>query len=855
MNAERDILVKRLLEAGFDSRRFLKVDVEKKAFETNFQDRLYTPEELDQQGVTRYGICGKDGLVLIDTDKREMADIIEKILPPTFQASSPRRKLPHFYFAVEGDDVPNKTLHLPNDEDGSGEIRALNEYLVAPGTVIRFKDLETEQETTGTYKVLKDRPIAKMCTTDFLKAIEPYLGSDKRQPITFEQMRDGVPQGIRHAQGIKYACFLIGIQKFDAATALSEMKRWNTKNRPPMEEADLERMVANALGYVQTSEGKEVFHIKTDLPEKEDKEKSKRQIVKDSGLLDNGCFESVYVDGKPFFLVKNSENFKVMESLEIDGETVCPKEEKHIPYEPYGVFQGNVPDREALYWKVRNEFDLFIDVESIWKDVLAACTLLTYHQEKLQTTPYLFLYGDNESGKSTILQILNCLAYRPMFGVTVPSADLYGYLETSDSIGCILEDEIQGIHKDLDKTKIYKSGYKQGAVVPRTILTQFERLIKYFRTFCFKACASEQISPIKGFNERFLFIPMVEGTPQKEWADISKEDLARLRELRSMLLKWRMLSRNWDLPEVKLIVKGRLKELWKPILQITSGLTAFDGLFKFVEDQRTERVSTKQNTLEGHIVKTVVDLFNESKEPLDYIPFQTIWNELRFDLDGKIDDRKPHVMDTSEFFEVSKNKIGYRLREVLSGKSKPVREKDSEGKDVIVKAYVFDQVKLRRIARKYGFEFVTKLPSVPSSEGVKPLERLGSDREMNVKDHAEGDPKQAYTPQELGKLSNLVTEPSKSENLVTEQDKNHALVKGACDVLNGPPEPTSEISEVERTCGKCLLWHKPGCTFPDAEYSCVAPTNRHAIDCRDFMGKTGNHALARGAAKILNGES
>lgn len=256
MNAERDILVKRLHEAGFDSRRFLKVNAEKAAFETNFQDRLYTPEELDRQGVTRYGICGKDGLVLVDTDKRGMADIIRKILPATFEATSPRRKLPHFYYAVEGGEVANKTLHLPNDEDGSGEIRAQNEYLVAPGTVIRFKDLVTGQETTGTYKVLNDRPISKLNYADFMKAVEPFLGKDKRQKITFEQMREGVPQGIRHKQGIKYANFLVGVQQFDYATALHAMREWNKLNRPPMDDDDLERMVDDALGYVATNSPK-----------------------------------------------------------------------------------------------------------------------------------------------------------------------------------------------------------------------------------------------------------------------------------------------------------------------------------------------------------------------------------------------------------------------------------------------------------------------------------------------------------------------------------------------------------------------------------------------------------------------
>ena len=764
MNAERDILVKRLLDAGFDSRRFLKVNAEKKAFETNFQDHLYTPEELDQQGVTRFGICGKDGLVLIDTDKRGMADIIEKILPETFEATSPRRKLPHFYYAVEGGTIANKTLHLPDDEDGSGEIRAQNEYLVAPGTVIRFKDLETGQETTGTYKVLKDRPIAKVSYSEFMRAVEPFLGKDARQPITFEQMRDGVPEGIRHAQGIKYACFLVGVQKFDAATALSEMKRWNLKNRPPMDAADLERMVANALGYVQNSVGKETFHVKAECPGKEGRDRSKRQIVKDSGVTADGCFEAVYVDGKPRFLVKNSEAFKIMESLEIDDETIFPKEERHIPYEAYGVFQGNVPSREDLYWKIRDEYDLFIDVEPIWKDVLTTCTLLTYQQEKLQTVAYLYPYGDNESGKTTILNVMRSLCYRPMFGITIPPADLFGYLEDSDSIPCILEDEIQGIDQDTDKIKIYKSGYKAGAVVPRMLLTERERIIKYYRTFCFKVCAAEQIPQVKGFRERFIEIPMVEGCPRKEWTDITKEDIERFHNLRNMLLKWRMLSRNWELPEIDLPIKGRLKELWKPILQIAHGLTAYQNLFKFVDDQRNERLSTRQNTLEGHIVKTVVGIYNESEKPLDYIPFQTIWTELGLDLDGKLDDKKPHMMDTSEFFQVSKNKIGYRLREVLSGKSKPIREKDSEGNNIVVKAYVFDPEKLRRIAKKYSYEFVTKLLTVPSSEGVKASKSMDTEQQNHVENTS-------HTPLELDKVSNSVTEPSKEpstpENSVT----------------------------------------------------------------------------------------
>lgn len=519
-------------------------------------------------------------------------------------------------------------------------------------------------------------------------------------------------------------------------------------------------------------------------PARKAKDKKKKQL-KDSGTTADGSFEAVYHNAKPCFLVRNSENFSIVESVEVSGEVFYPKEQKNIPYEAYGFYEGAVPSREDLFWQVRAEFETFIDVESIWKEVLSAFVLLSYQQEKLQTVPYLFLYGDNESGKSTVLQLLKWLSYRPLYGITINAPDVYGYLEDMDTAGVVLEDEIQGIHKDIDKIKIYKAGYKKGAVVPRTLMTQNDRILKFYRVFSLKACASEQLPSVKGFRERFLEIPMVEGYPQKEWTDVTKEDLKELHDLRNTLLKWKMLSKEWELPDVKLDVKGRVKELWKPILQIASGLTVYDSLFKFVEQQRKERLSVKQDTLEGKIVKVVTELFNESKDGSLIIPFPIIWCRLREELDGKIDDKKPNVMDTSEFFQVTKNKVGYRLREILSGRSKPIRQKDSEGNDVVVKAYEFDLDKLRRVAKKYGFSFVTKLPSLPSSSGVQAPESMES-REKTDGDNVE---KEAHTPQELGSLSYSVTdekEPSeasissknsKYKNTVGEKDSNSVTIQ------------------------------------------------------------------------------
>jgi len=497
--------------------------------------------------------------------------------------------------------------------------------------------------------------------------------------------------------------------------------------------------------------------------------KTRKKLLKDSGYTGSGCFEAIYHNEKPAFLLRNSENFNIAESIEIGEETFFPKEAKNIPYAPYGYFEGQVPSPEDLFWKIKDEFQIFIDLENIWREVLSSCVLLSYQQEKSQTVPYIFLFGDNESGKSTILQLLKLLCYRPMYGVTIPAADIYGYLEDSDSIGCTLEDEVQGIQKDTDKIKIYKAGYKQGAVVPRTVITSFDRIIKYYRVFCFKACASEQIPQVKGFRERFIEISMVEGFPEKEWTDVTKEDFNRLHNLRNVLLKWRMLTREQDLPNVEVGMKGRLKELWKPLLQITHGLTVYNNLSRFVEDLKKERLSVKQDTLEGNIVKVVTSIFNESRDNAPMIPFQTIWTNMTEELGGKIDENKPHAMETSEFFRVTKNKVGYRLREVLCGKSKTIREKDAT-----VKAYEFNLEKLGRIAKKYGFELVTKLPTLPSSKGVQAPAGI----EKEVEKYVEKDP---HTPVELSNVSNLVTGTSESKLAI----KDIALKTAKLERLSG----------------------------------------------------------------------
>ena len=297
---EKTTLINRLEEANLLTRRFLKVDAEKKAFEKEWQLNLYSPEELEHY--PRWGIAGGDGLVPLEADKPEMVEILRTVLPQTLEVITPRRQLPHLFYKVTDGEVPNKVLHLPDDPQGAGEIRSQNQYFVAAGTTINFNDLETGEPRTGTYKILHDRPIAEISFADFMTAVTPYLGRDSSQRITGEIMDNGAEKGTRHAYGIKYASRLIRFEKLDPVATLDVMKRWNQKCNPPMNENDLERMIKKAIGYSQNDPTKD-----------ENTGTTKKEQIKYINRTGN-YFTINKVTGKPVFVTKLLGDFLLTEN-------------------------------------------------------------------------------------------------------------------------------------------------------------------------------------------------------------------------------------------------------------------------------------------------------------------------------------------------------------------------------------------------------------------------------------------------------------------------------------------------------------------------------------------------------------
>ena len=443
----------------------------------------------------------------------------------------------------------------------------------------------------------------------------------------------------------------------------------------------------------------------------------------------------VYREGfeeRPAFLVYSLKlgGFTIEDYLIIGQERVKPTPPSKYPYSPY-VFDFNderkAPDPKMLFEEVLEEFRRFVDVEDEIRVLMASTVMLSYVQEFFETVPYLHLLGDNESGKTHTLQLFAALCYRPLYGVSIPSADLYTFLGSDGHIPTIIEDEIQGVERDSEKAKIWKVGYKRGAKVPRIMIKpNGEREIEYYPAYCLKISAGEKLIQLKGLAERFITVNMVEGDPESD--EYTREDYERFQKLRRKLLLWRMellIDSTWP-PSLEIPwLKKRMKELYKPLLVVASVHPAYyQVLEKFVEAKVEEKNEIKRNSLEGFLTKIVASLIKEKKS--NEIPFLDIWSRIKFELDVEESPSRPDRLETDAYGVLTKQKVGRRLREALGSR---VQRRWEEGRATVI--HIFDLRRLEKCIKRYRLtdlidltDFLRDIVEEEAAEnGVKGLEK------------------------------------------------------------------------------------------------------------------------------------
>jgi len=371
--------------------------------------------------------------------------------------------------------------------------------------------------------------------------------------------------------------------------------------------------------------------------EKQKEEKKKPIYVQkyhDGDLL----AEAILIGRKPYFAVSapkagNPDEISItlQGSIPIDDKRVLkPFQIAAYVNEPYAFkseqeffeFVKKTKDEnlDSLYKKVKSIWKKYVDADDFHISICAADTIFTYFQDKIGLTHYLFFVGGNGSGKSNNLTVLHFVAYRNMMSSGMTAANIYQFLGSrEEGIGTICEDEADNIDEDREKMKVDKNGYTTGFPYHRTDTSSGRQQLK-FNTFCFKAFAAEKLPDsvkAKGFNQRTIELPCVYGSPKYDISEVvnpAGEDeyqqlLDELLDTRNTLLVYRLLHFKDKIPDIKLNIQNREKQLFKPVLRVFQKTeTTLNDLLPVISKYISQRRQSNANTQHAFLYRTIRDL-------------------------------------------------------------------------------------------------------------------------------------------------------------------------------------------------------------------------------------------------------
>ena len=342
-----------------------------------------------------------------------------------------------------------------------------------------------------------------------------------------------------------------------------------------------------------------------------------------------------------------------------------------------------------------------------------ADTIFSNLQDKMGLTHYLFFIGNNGSGKSNNLVIFHYLGYRNMMSTDVTAANIYQYLGNLDEgQGTICEDEADNIDENTDKMRIYKNGYSSGFPVFRTDTTYGRKQYRLY-TFCFKAFAAERTPDsvkAKGFNQRIIELYCSPGFPQYDISEVAnpageeahQELLKGLFETRKKLLIFRLLHFHDRIPDIKLNIENRKKQLFKPIVRIfQDSKEALDELLPVISNYVRQKSESSAASLQARIYQIIKKMIKEENSAELESP--KIWNNVTDDLNGEV--IKKQTIQTPEFGPISQKDIIYMLKDVF--KAKPPKRHGN------ARSLIFDLKVVDKLGKVYDLDVNIKVEKKP----------------------------------------------------------------------------------------------------------------------------------------------
>ena len=276
--------------------------------------------------------------------------------------------------------------------------------------------------------------------------------------------------------------------------------------------------------------------------------------------------------------------------------------------------------------------------------------------------------------------------------------------------------------------RIYKNGYTTGHAVLRTDTSSKERKQLRLNTFCFKAFGAERTPDsvkAKGFNQRIIELSCVYGFPQYDISEVVnpageeeyQELLNELTETRNLLLVYRLLHYKDKIPDVKLNIENREKQLFKPLIRVFQNTETLKELLPIISKYVRQRRESNANSLHAFLYRTIRELISaqNTTEPESGL----IWNTITESLQGDTIHNKPQSYQSVEFGYLSQKDITQILKDIFGAKKS---KRHGEGRKL-----EFDKVKLEKLGKIYDLDINVEVNKQEEVEGKKKEKEVVAD--------------------------------------------------------------------------------------------------------------------------------
>jgi|APSaa5957512535_1039671.scaffolds.fasta_scaffold14945_2 hypothetical protein len=439
------------------------------------------------------------------------------------------------------------------------------------------------------------------------------------------------------------------------------------------------------------------------------KKPKKKIILKVKGWIDNKYVESILLEGRPTFLVINTDSCEVhlQYIVEHGNKVFRPLERDECGYKPYEFTRTEIDYLNSLSISLGGIIkDIFAEVQKYVaaprrdQILIAGDVVLTYCQEWIDTVHFPFFVGETESGKTTALFFNGAAGYRCLVSTSMSHANIYNFLGTDEEgVGTICEDESQEIGFDKEKMKVYKGAYKRGSLVPRVVTTSSGKTQVYYFSFGCKWFAGERVPNDKAFRERVVIVQMIGGTPQCSLQRATAEERERLNSLRNRMLFWKMQNIESGFEKVESELTNRDQEMWEDFLSVFHGTEFEDDAKETAEYYLKQRGDTIKESLES----TIFQILKPELEKNWELDWDLIWYKVTHsdELSGRLDEKTCKTFYPDEFdVRLTTNMLAGIVRFKFQTYKK-VRYEIKNGGRKKITSYVFNEKSIKILSKKY----------------------------------------------------------------------------------------------------------------------------------------------------------